>query len=170
MFHGKCAYCESKLTHVTYGDIEHFRPKGNPHYRHLTFNWDNLLLSCPICNDAAHKGSHFPLDTRGDPVLLDPTDKLTDPNHHLRFVWDPATRLAMIVGTDARGREVERVFDLNGAQGRKELIRQRSKHVRKLLALRKMADAGNREAQSILDEDCKPSAEYLAFAHTLVCP
>lgn len=26
--HGKCAFCESKLRHVAYGDVEHFRPKG----------------------------------------------------------------------------------------------------------------------------------------------
>ena len=26
--HGKCAFCESKLKHVMFGDIEHYRPKG----------------------------------------------------------------------------------------------------------------------------------------------
>ena len=24
----KCCFCESKVTQVTYGDVEHFRPKG----------------------------------------------------------------------------------------------------------------------------------------------
>jgi hypothetical protein len=28
MFYGKCAYCESKITVVTYGAIEHFRPES----------------------------------------------------------------------------------------------------------------------------------------------
>jgi hypothetical protein len=28
MFHGKCAYCESKITGVGYGAIEHSRPKS----------------------------------------------------------------------------------------------------------------------------------------------
>jgi hypothetical protein len=26
--HGKCCFCESRITHVSYGDIEHFRPKA----------------------------------------------------------------------------------------------------------------------------------------------
>ena len=28
MCHGKCAYCESKITVITYGHIEHFYPKA----------------------------------------------------------------------------------------------------------------------------------------------
>lgn len=26
--HGKCFLCESKITHISFGDVEHFRPKG----------------------------------------------------------------------------------------------------------------------------------------------
>lgn len=26
--HGKCAFCESKFAHISYGDVEHFRPKA----------------------------------------------------------------------------------------------------------------------------------------------
>lgn len=26
--HNKCAYCESKIKHITYGDIEHILPKN----------------------------------------------------------------------------------------------------------------------------------------------
>jgi uncharacterized protein (TIGR02646 family) len=71
MFHGKCAYCESKITIITYGNIEHFRPKSI--YEDLTFNWTNLLLACDICNDTAHKSNHFPLDANNEPLLIDPT-------------------------------------------------------------------------------------------------
>lgn len=54
----KCAYCESLYDHVSDGDIEHFRPKGqvneknpqSPGYYWLANNWDNLLLSCMHCN------------------------------------------------------------------------------------------------------------------------
>jgi uncharacterized protein (TIGR02646 family) len=92
MFHGKCAYCESKITVVTYGSIEHFRPKSI--YPGLTFEWNNLLFSCDICNDTGHKGNQFPLDRNGNPLLLDPTDGVTDPNMHLAFSWDPITQLA----------------------------------------------------------------------------
>ncbi|MCL6294868.1 hypothetical protein [Jejuia spongiicola] len=64
VFNDKCAYCESKLAHVTPPDIEHFRPKAAinpftnqidedliyPGYYWLGADWDNLLWSCPLCN------------------------------------------------------------------------------------------------------------------------
>lgn len=44
----KCAYCESKITHVDHGDIEHILPKSLfPQYR-LTY-W-NLTFVCKRCN------------------------------------------------------------------------------------------------------------------------
>ncbi|WP_108809012.1 hypothetical protein [Aquimarina spinulae] len=58
MFHDKCAYCESKITAIYNGDIEHFRPKGKiqeaspskPGYFWLASEWENLLFACPFCN------------------------------------------------------------------------------------------------------------------------
>lgn len=58
MFHGKCAYCESRITTIYNGDIEHFRPKGEikeaapskPGYYWLAAEWENLLFACPFCN------------------------------------------------------------------------------------------------------------------------
>lgn len=58
LFDLKCAYCETKV--VSARDIEHFRPKGrirtltgailSPGYYWLAADWNNLLLSCPDCN------------------------------------------------------------------------------------------------------------------------
>lgn len=46
--HDKCAYCESKITHIDYADVEHILPKSkNPE---LTFSWENLTISCRKCN------------------------------------------------------------------------------------------------------------------------
>ncbi len=59
LFHGKCAYCESKYLHNQPGDVEHFRPKGGyvvggelrkPGYWWLAASWSNLLPSCIDCN------------------------------------------------------------------------------------------------------------------------
>lgn len=58
MFNGKCSYCESKITAIYNGDIEHFRPKGEikdvnpskPGYFWLASEWENLLFACPFCN------------------------------------------------------------------------------------------------------------------------
>jgi len=48
--HGKCIYCESKLRHVCFGDIEHLRPKSR--YHEDTFAWRNLGLVCQVCNNS----------------------------------------------------------------------------------------------------------------------
>lgn len=68
---GKCAFCESNIPHITYGDVEHFRPKGGiqqndrskmikPGYYWLAYEWDNLLFVCGICNQRFKK-NYFPL-------------------------------------------------------------------------------------------------------------
>jgi len=169
MFNGKCAYCESKITVVTYGAIEHFYPKSQ--YPDLTFTWENLLLSCDKCNDANHKGTNFPLDDiTGNPLLIDPTDGVTDPNTHLEFVWDEMAKLASVYGRDRRGQIVEDLFDLNGMRGRKELINYRSQYIKRLLALLRLAKQGDSEALSLLQEACQSGAEYYAFASIYILP
>lgn len=57
--HDKCAYCEAKATAVSYGDVEHFRPKA--HWWWLSCAWENYLFSCQICNQGRFKGENFPL-------------------------------------------------------------------------------------------------------------
>lgn len=66
----KCCFCESKIGHISHGDVEHFRPKAGwvqdneainkPGYYWLAYEWDNLMLSCEICNQR-HKKNLFPL-------------------------------------------------------------------------------------------------------------
>lgn len=71
--YGKCAFCESIFTHIAFGDVEHFRPKAGykqtdkdklqrPGYFWLAYDWDNLFLSCQICNQQFKK-NRFPLKT-----------------------------------------------------------------------------------------------------------
>lgn len=45
----KCAYCESEMLNVSFGEIEHIRPKSK--YPHLVLDWDNLTLVCSKCNN-----------------------------------------------------------------------------------------------------------------------
>ena len=171
IFHGKCAYCESKVTTTGYGEIEHFCPKSNSRCINLTFEWSNLLLSCQKCNDAGHKGTKFPLDADDNPLLINPTDEKTDINIHLRFSWDSiiGTR---VEGIDTRGQVVEDIFDLNSQRGtRKELVNHRNQRVKQMLALLKIArQNGNQDAIQLLLEHCQPSAEYSAFAIVHILP
>lgn len=63
LFHGKCAYCESRYAGTQPMDVEHFRPKGGVEdvdtqgrpvlaegYPWLAARWTNLLPSCIDCN------------------------------------------------------------------------------------------------------------------------
>lgn len=81
LFHGKCAFCESKYARTAPTDIMHFRPKGGvvdaqpalpDHYWWLAADWANLYPSCPNCNRmqrhqvgeekvATGKGGRFPI-------------------------------------------------------------------------------------------------------------
>lgn len=58
MFGAKCAYCESRVTAVSYQHVEHFRPQSV--YPRLAYDWDNLLLACTVCN-SGYKRDQFPL-------------------------------------------------------------------------------------------------------------
>jgi uncharacterized protein (TIGR02646 family) len=160
MFHGKCAYCESKILHVDYGHIEHFRPKSKPEFRSLAFEWSNLLLSCGVCNGAIYKGVRFPEADEGGP-LINPCEDF--PEAHFEFVFDLRARLASVVGTTARGKTTEALLGLN----RQDLRAYRSKLVMQLCVLSRCAE-NDPDAKALLDEACRNNAEYAAFARALV--
>lgn len=59
--HGICCYCESYCEGTTFGDVEHYLPKGyfqqhkddkknRPGYYWLAYKWDNLMYACEKCN------------------------------------------------------------------------------------------------------------------------
>lgn len=109
LFHNKCAYCESKILHIDYPHIEHYRPKSENKYPHLTFDWQNLLLACAKCNGKEHKGNKFPLE-EGDenrPLLINPCED--DPAQHLYF---EQARLAPLAESK-RGAQTIELLGLN---------------------------------------------------------
>jgi len=71
-----CMYCE----HNTGSDIEHFWPKEK--YPARAYTWENYLWACAICN-SHFKGSKFPRDQNGAPLLVNPAED--DPREHLEF-------------------------------------------------------------------------------------
>lgn len=107
--HGKCCFCESKFLETSYGDVEHFRPKGAyqklnstklnyPGYYWLAYDWENLMFSCEKCN-RSYKRNQFPLQTEAtrklfhnhpnsianeDPLLINPN--FEDPSVHITFL------------------------------------------------------------------------------------
>jgi uncharacterized protein (TIGR02646 family) len=114
LFKGKCAYCESMLEPTQAGDIEHFRPKQGAqgfdnqrdhlYYGWLAYEWDNLLITCMVCNSRrtidgklVGKAQLFPVEGERarvlasvqecrqieKPLLLDPC--FDNPSDHLLF-------------------------------------------------------------------------------------
>jgi uncharacterized protein (TIGR02646 family) len=158
-FHGKCAYCESRINHVDYPHIEHFKPKSIPKYYKLAVEWDNLLLACGRCNGAENKGVKFPTKAENGP-LINPAKE--SPSRHFRFEFDTMTKLANVLGASKRGETTWRILGLN----RPDLVRQRSDFVKKLWVIAAHYHQEN-EAREIIDEAVNQQAEYSAFAREI---
>ena len=103
----KCCYCESKIGSTSPGDVEHYRPKAYsqqdrgqpkiyPGYYWLVYDWENLFVSCEICN-RSHKKNYFPLSdpkararnhledlTKERPLILNPGE-CKDLREHITF-------------------------------------------------------------------------------------
>ncbi len=113
--HGKCAFCESNVSSISHGDIEHFRPKKywvqndrlgkkGPGYYWLAYDFQNLLFSCQICNQR-NKKNYFPIRRNENRCL----------NHHYSsnlvkekpFFINPAIEnpkfLIKFIGAEAKG-------------------------------------------------------------------
>lgn len=142
--HDKCCFCESKLQHAQFGDVEHFRPKAT--YYWLAYAWDNLYLSCEVCN-RRHKRGLFPLlnpDRRvtshrspaelaaEQPVFIDPGRE--DPMVFIEF----RREYAAAVGGNERGLATHDALQLN----RNRLVeRRRERSQTLLLCIRALAVA-----------------------------
>lgn len=153
VFQNKCSYCEGKCKAGAHFTVEHYRPKSevtfhednnskekvkrrtrdgqeqeHPGYYWLAYNYENLLLSCTICNE--NKSTRFPilqeknraycpddkLDTE-EPFLLNPI-KDKDIEEHITFGIG-----GMAAGTSERGEKTIEICNLN----REDLLTARHK-------------------------------------------
>ena len=153
--HGKCAYCESKVRHVTYGDIEHVVPKSDDPSK--WFDWLNLTLACDVCNtnksDAEVNGDVFV-----DPYVVDPEDHF----------WLLGAMVKPRPGSDAAAL-TERLLELNRA----DLIERRADRLHNLLKMLEVVERAQQPAlkAELWDDFCREAEankEYAALARTLV--
>ena len=182
----KCCYCESKFSPTSYGAVEHFRPKRGvkqkqgqsqlyPGYYWLTYDWDNLLVSCERCN-TSYKGNLFPLAvqkrrarnhhddiTEERPLFVNPAQE--DPRRHIRFRGEVA------IPVTNRGRETIQGMGLwrdDLEEARREKL-EPLKMLHLLVESKKdSAEPGDqndlKEARKLLADACLPEAEYSAMA------
>jgi hypothetical protein len=96
--YGKCMYCESIISHIDYGDVEHIKPKSL--FPAEKYNWDNLGYACPKCNRECKR-------ERYDTNFINPYD--IDPMNYMVAIGGI---LHAINGND-RGRITLEVIQLN---------------------------------------------------------
>lgn len=183
--HGKCAFCESRVAHISYGDVEHFRPKSGwrqeekdplerPGYYWLAYEWTNLFIACTRCNQQ-FKQSLFPLRTpknrarnhSGDvtaeePLLIDPA--ADDPESFISFRQEVPYAIA---GSE-RGEATIRIMGLL----RDPLVEQRRKQLDRVRAFRDLVAIGVEpyatEARNKLDEMKQDSEEYASMTRAFL--
>lgn len=185
--HGKCCYCESRFTSTTFGDIEHYRPKGpvrqdqgaaeeRPGYYWLAYDWDNLLVSCEVCN-RRFKRSLFPLaspegrarshhDGIANERCLLINPGLEDPRDHIRFRNDAPMPLT----------EVGRVTIKTIGLRRPELSERRQERIALVKTFQRILDLARSssdqrlsdledEASDHLNSAARPGAEFSSMVH-----
>lgn len=185
--HDKCFLCESKLTHIAYGDVEHFRPKAayrqddgdalhKPGYYWLAYEWGNLFLSCQLCNQQFKKNL-FP--------LVDPSARATshkdDPDSEQSLFIDPSMddpelfisfrgEVPFARGGNPRGGATIRGLGLD----RQKLNDKRFDHYDKLRLLYTLARRDpplipeSIDAQNFLARAVEDSAEYAGMARAAI--
>lgn len=115
----KCMYCESKVSHIYYGDVEHIKPKGI--YPQLKFDWDNLGFVCAKCNGA--KWNQYDEQTSYiNPYQEDPADhviavgafikhKKGSERGEITIIDIDLNRVNLIEKRQARINEIEKAVD-----------------------------------------------------------
>ena len=96
---GLCAYCEQEVPEKTIPEsdtkshLEHIRPKARPEFKHLTFQFENLVMSCEgfdLTAISEHKKEfcgHFKdndFSKFDDVLFLNPTE-MTDIETYFRY-------------------------------------------------------------------------------------
>ena len=182
----KCCFCESKITHIAYGDVEHFRPKagyrqehgdplGRPGYYWAAYDWSNLYASCQICNQR-FKRNLFPLSNPTErafdhhesieqevPVLIDPGK--IDPENHIAF----REEIAFPINDSDPGKETIRNIGIN----RDELSEVRRDYLEKMKVLAKVARNNPNlperdEINKCLEKAMSKKSQYSSMIRALV--
>lgn len=184
--HDKCCFCESKVTHISYGDVEHFRPKGGvkqvdtdpmeyPGYYWLAYTWSNLFFSCQICNQR-FKGNLFPLENPAErarnhaedlgrecPLFIDLAEE--EPEALISFRQE----IPYSINDHPRGKATITALGLD----RQELNEMRRDRLELLRYVHKVVQIGSMEeqqvARAVLDKAVQDDAPYAAMARAAVC-
>jgi len=147
--HEKCVYCESKVTHVYPGDVEHIFPKSKK--PEFIFEWLNLTFSCLECN--RRKSDYYDQNM----PLINPYED--EPADHFFFAGPMISHRP----ESDRGRLTRKRLDLN----RPPLIERRTERLESIVNLidlyEKCSEALGKEA--LLNELIREAEEDKEYAY-----
>ncbi|MFK5947757.1 MAG: HNH endonuclease [Methylococcales bacterium] len=153
----KCMYCESKISHIDFAHVEHFKPKANDKFPDLKFVWENLGYACPKCNN--EKSDKFHNDT----PYIDPYSE--EPSEYFYV----AGALLLIKNGSERSEISIKDIDLN----RPDLL---EKRLEKINEIQKAITACHRTTNTVLKDaalnelmqESAPDKEYSFFVTALL--
>ena len=149
---GKCAYCESKFEHISYGDVEHVVAKSTD--PKVYFRWSNLTIACDVCN--TNKG--------GKSGLIDPY--VTDP--FTSFIFSGPLILPQSHSAEAQLTEL--TIKLN----RTKLLERRSERIRRLHSVFVLAKTNPDQAvgkaiiEDMIENEPKAEQEFAAVVRAYI--
>ena len=149
---GKCAYCEAKILHVAYGDIEHIVPKSlGDEFR---FQWSNLTIACDICNT---KKSNY--------------DGIVDPyNDDVESIFSFIGPIIYPTDGEAAGYRTYVILDLN-RQDLREKRYDRISYIETLLEIYRRttdADIAKILKDDLINRELADTTEFAAAARSFV--
>jgi uncharacterized protein (TIGR02646 family) len=151
--HGKCAYCESKLRHIIYGDIEHIVAKSIDPSR--TYDWTNLTVACDVCNTGK-------ADQEG---LVDPYTDYPE-RFHFRFMGPMVT----IVPGNEQAKLSMHVLKLNRPdlmEKRKDRVDDLNRRLEEIVATRDLATR-RILIKALVENEVEARAEFAACVRSYV--
>ena len=183
--HDKCCFCESKVTHISYGDVEHFRPKAGvkqrpgapiekPGYYWLACEWSNLFFSCQLCNQR-YKENLFPLKKPfnrakshndnidiEEPIFINPTE---DVEKYISF----REEVIFAIDDNPRGKATIKALGLN----RDELNNMRKDYYDKLELIYELANLKppipeSKKAKKHITKSIQRSSQYASMIRCAV--
>jgi hypothetical protein len=186
--HDKCFLCESKVTHISYGDVEHFRPKagyrqndgdklGKPGYYWLAYEWSNLFFVCQLCNQRFKKNffplidstkrvkSHHEDINQEEPLFINPCDPNQNPEDFISF----RAEIPYAINNDAKGKATIKYAGLD----RVELNEKRKHYYEQLRLIYALAIANppqpeSNDAKDFLNKAIQESGEYASMAKAAI--
>jgi hypothetical protein len=153
--HGKCVYCESYVSHVHPGEIEHIAPvSARPA---LVVDWENLTYVCSECN--REKGAYF------EPTLPLLNPFVDEPGEHLVFYGT----LVLHRSPSPRGEVTVQQLKLDRVgllERRKERIEQLKRLIDRIVGL--PAGPQRTALENVLSEELEDDKPYAATARAFV--